>query len=112
RGRHRRRPRGDRPPLAPPPAAIAALAERTVWRDGALRALLIAETVSTTGGQMTGLALPWFVLTTTGSAKQMSYVVAAEIAAYVVCGIPAGSAIARLGSRKTMLACDGLRAPL
>jgi MFS family permease len=61
---------------------------------------------------MTSLALPWFVLTTTGSAKEMSYVVAAEIAAYVVCGIPAGSAIARFGSRRTMLACDGLRAPL
>lgn len=61
---------------------------------------------------MTGLALPWFVLTTTGSAKQMSYVVAAEIAAFVVCGIPAGSALARLGPRRTMLACDGLRAPL
>jgi len=61
---------------------------------------------------MTGLALPWFVLTTTGSAQEMSYVVAAEVAAYVVCGIPAGSAIARFGSRTTMLACDGLRAPL
>jgi predicted MFS family arabinose efflux permease len=61
---------------------------------------------------MTSLALPWFVLTTTGSAKQMSYVVAAEIAAFVICAIPAASLITRLGSRQTMLACDGLRAPL
>jgi len=61
---------------------------------------------------MTALALPWFVLTTTGSAKQMSYVVAAEVAASVLCGIPAGTAITRLGSRRTMLLCDGLRAPL
>jgi MFS family permease len=77
-----------------------------------MRALLLAESVSTTGGQMSGLALPWFVLTTTGSAKEMSYVVATEIAAYVVCGIPAGSVIARLGSRQTMRICDGLRGPL
>jgi len=60
---------------------------------------------------MTAVALPWFVLTT-GSAKQMSYVVAAEISAYVIFGVPAGSAIARLGARKTMVLCDGLRAPL
>lgn len=92
--------------LIEPPAGTSVL------RSGAIKALVIAETVSTTGGQMTGLALPWFVLTTTGSAQQMSYVVAAEITAYVVCGIPAGSAIARLGSRRTMLLCDGLRAPL
>jgi predicted MFS family arabinose efflux permease len=77
-----------------------------------MRALLLAESVSTTGGQMSGLALPWFVLTTTGSAKEMSYVVATEIAAYVICGIPAGSVIARLGSRQTMRFCDGLRGPL
>ncbi len=84
----------------------------SVLASGAIRALVLAETVSTTGGQMTALALPWFVLTTTGSAKQMSYVVAAEITAYVVCGIPAGSVIARLGARTTMVLCDGLRAPL
>ena len=84
----------------------------SAWRSLPVRALLTAEVVSTTGGQMSALALPWFVLTTTGSAKEMSYVVASEITAYVIFGIPAGSAIARLGARRTMLACDGLRAPL
>jgi hypothetical protein len=33
-------------------------------RDRALRALLVAELVSTTASQMTWLALPWFVLFT------------------------------------------------
>ena len=89
----------------------AATGGSSVLRSTAIRALVAAETVSTTGGQMTAVALPWFVLTTS-SAKQMSYVVAAEIAAYVIFGIPAGSVIERLGARTTMVLCDGLRAPL
>jgi len=89
----------------------AAAGGSSVLRSTAIRALVAAESISTTGGQMTAVALPWFVLTT-ASAKQMSYVVAAEIAAYVICGIPAGSVIGRLGARKTMILCDGLRAPL
>ena len=35
-----------------------------------LAALLAAEVVSTTGSAMTYLALPWFVLVTTGSATR------------------------------------------
>ena len=38
-----------------------------ILRHRPLRALLAAEVISTTGAQMTRLALPWFVLTTTGS---------------------------------------------
>jgi hypothetical protein len=56
-----------------------------------LRALLAAEVISTTGSQMTWLALPWFVLVTTGSAKQMSFVIGAEAAGYAIFGIPSGT---------------------
>jgi MFS family permease len=77
-----------------------------------IRALLVAEVISTTGGQMTWLALPWFVLVSTGSAKQMSFVIAAEAGGYALFGIPSGSVLAKLGSRTTMLACDAVRAPL
>lgn len=77
-----------------------------------LRALLVAEIISTTGSQMTWLALPWFVLVTTGSAAQMSVVAAAEVGAYALLGIPSGSVLARLGARRTMLACDAARGPL
>jgi hypothetical protein len=38
-----------------------------ILRNGPLRALLAAEVISTTGAQMTWLALPWFVLVTTDS---------------------------------------------
>ena len=47
-----------------------------ILRNGPLRALLAAEVISTTGAQMTWLALPWFVLVTTDSPAQMTLVMA------------------------------------
>jgi MFS family permease len=81
-------------------------------RDRRLLALLCAETVSTTGAQMTWLALPWFVLVTTGSATRTSFVLAAEIVGLAVLGLPGGRLLARVGARRTMLLCDGFRAPV
>jgi len=75
-------------------------------------ALLVAELVSTSGIQMTFVALPWFVLVTTGSVTKMSYVLAAEVAPMAIFGIPSGSVVSKLGGRRTMLAADLLRAPL
>jgi predicted MFS family arabinose efflux permease len=81
-------------------------------RNRSTIALLTAEIVSTTGIQMTFVALPWFVLVTTGSVEKMSYVLAAEIAPMAVFGIPSGTVVARLGGRRTMLVSDLLRVPL
>jgi MFS family permease len=75
-------------------------------------ALLAAEVVSTTGTQMTWLALPWFVFLTTGSATRMTLVVGAELAGIAALGLPGGRLLARIGARRTMLLCDGARAPL
>jgi MFS family permease len=61
---------------------------------------------------MTFVALPWFVLVTSGSASRMSIVLAVEIAPMALLGIPSGSLIGRLGARTTMLLSDLLRAPL
>jgi MFS family permease len=61
---------------------------------------------------MTWLALPWFVLITTGSPARMSFVVAAELGGYVLFGVPAGGVISRFGARRTMLVCDAVRGPL
>ena len=76
-----------------------------------LVALLVAEVLSTTGSQMTWLALPWFVLVTSGS-KQMALVIAAEAGGYALFGIPSGSLLERLGPQRTMRLCDAARAPL
>jgi MFS family permease len=83
-----------------------------VLRNRSLAALLVAELVSTTGTTMTFLALPWFVLETTGSATRMSVVLAAELVPIALFGIPSGTLVGRLGARRTMLLGDALRAPL
>jgi MFS family permease len=77
-----------------------------------LAALLAAEAISATGSQMTLLALPWFVLVTTGSPARMGVVVAADLVPMVVLALPGGALAGRLGARRTMLACDLARAPL
>jgi MFS family permease len=83
-----------------------------ILRHGPLRALLLAETISTTGAQMTWLALPWFVLVTTDSPTRMTVVIIAELVGLTAAGLPAGSVLQRLGARRTMLAADAIRAPL
>ena len=83
-----------------------------ILRNRPLRALLFAEVISTTGAQMTWLALPWFVLTTTGSPAQMTVVVMAELIGLAAAGLPAGSFVQRFGARRSMLIADAARAPL
>ena len=77
-----------------------------------IAALVSAEIVSILGSRMTYLALPWFVLVTTGSAAKMSLVLAVEILPMAIFGIPSGMLVERLGARTTMLVCDAARAPL
>lgn len=81
-------------------------------RSTTLPALLAAEVVSSTGGAMTFVALPWFVLTTSGSPSRMSIVLAVEILPMALLGLPSGSVVARFGARATMLVSDLVRAPL
>jgi len=77
-----------------------------------MRRLLAAEVVSTTGSALTMVALPWFVLTTTGSAARSGLVMAAEVAPVVLFGVVSGGWAARVGARRWMLLSDSLRAPL
>ncbi|MDH4176852.1 MAG: MFS transporter [Thermoleophilia bacterium] len=81
-------------------------------RQRSIGALITAQVVSALGTQMTFLALPWFVLETTGSATRMGVVLAVEILPVAVLGIPSGAIVARLGARNTMLLGDLARAPL
>jgi predicted MFS family arabinose efflux permease len=81
-------------------------------RKTAVSALVAAETISVLGTRMTYLALPWFVLVTTGSPGKMSLVLAAEILPMAILGIPSGTLVQRLGARNTMLVADAARAPI
>ena len=81
-------------------------------RNRSLLGLLSAELVSLTGSAMTFVALPWFVLATTGSTAKMGWVLAAELAPIGILGIPSGTVAARLGAKRTMLVADAARGPL
>jgi MFS family permease len=76
-----------------------------------LIALIGAEVISSLGTLMSVVALPWFVLETTGSPQRMSIVLAAEAAPMAVLALFSGRVATRLGARRTMLACDALWAP-
>ena len=78
----------------------------------AVTALTAAKLVSTTGSWTSTVAMPWLVLTTTGSPAKMSLVLAAQVAGIVLLGLPSGALVTRLGSRRTMLLGDAARAPL
>ncbi len=88
-----------------------AVSRRDLFRNPGLMGILAREVISLTGSQMTWVALPWFVLTTSGSATRMTLVMATEAAAVALGGF-AGGLATRLGARRTMLICDGARAPL
>lgn len=61
---------------------------------------------------MTVLALPWFVLVTTGSATKLGLVLGIGSIPFVALPLPAGWVIARIGARQTMLVADAARLPL
>ena len=61
---------------------------------------------------MTTIALPWFVLATTGSTTKMGVVLACQTLPAFALGIPGGSVVAWLGARRSLVLGDALRAPL
>ncbi len=69
-------------------------------RRAPFAALLAAYTVSVTGTSMSALAIPWLVLTTTGSAAQTGLVAFAQLAPYVATQLLAGPVVDRLGLRR------------
>ena len=67
---------------------------------------LTAETISLTGTRVSMIAIPWFVLTTTGSATQTGVVAFAEMAPYVLAKALAGPLVDRVGARRVCVATD------
>ena len=73
-----------------------------------LLALLAGTTVSCAGIAMTVLAIPWFVLHTTGSAAQTGLVAAAEVAGLAVSSALAGPLLDRIQPRLVSIGSDAL----
>lgn len=71
-----------------------------------MQALLVSELISSVGSLMSVVALPWFVLETTGSAGKMGLVLAAEAAPLALLFVASGRVAARLGPRRALLLCD------
>lgn len=79
-------------------AVVEAPRTRTGRAQVALWAYLLAEVVSTTGTRMSMVAIPWFVLTTTGSAATTGVVAFAETLPYVLVLALGGPVVDRFGA--------------
>ena len=76
---------------------------------GAKRAivgLLVGTAVANVGLRVAALALPWFVLTSTGSAAQTGLVVACEFGPYIVAKAFSGPLVDRWGQRRVSILAD------
>ncbi len=73
-----------------------------------LVALLAANVLSICGTTMTYLAIPWFVLETTGSPVRTGLVIGVEVAGVVAASVLGGPVIDRLGHKRASVLSDEL----
>jgi MFS family permease len=66
-----------------------------------------AEGISLVGTRISMIALPFFVLTTTGSPEKTGLVAVAEMLPLVVLKVLGGPVIDRVGARRVAISCDG-----
>lgn len=69
-------------------------------------ALFAANTVSLVGNGITALAIPWFVLQTTGSASRMGMVAAAGLIPFIMASVVGGTAVDRVGHKQASILAD------
>src|SRR5512137_2600386 len=69
-------------------------------------ALLTANAISMTGHVLAVIAIPWFVLQTTGSATQTGITGFFSILPVVVAGLFGGALVDRLGYKRTSVIAD------
>jgi MFS family permease len=67
---------------------------------------LTAQAISLTGTRLSMIALPWFVLTTTGSATKTGLVALFEMLPLVLLKVMGGPLIDRVGPRRVAIVCD------
>ena len=78
----------------------------TPRRRGPLFALFAANAISMSGNVAALVAIPWFVLETTGSASRTGLVAAAGLVPVIVSGFIGGALVDRLGYRRTSVIAD------
>lgn len=71
-----------------------------------LNTLLAASAISFVGSVLTNLAVPWFVLVTTGSAARTGLVVFFSVLPGIIAGFFGGAIVDRLGYKRTSIASD------
>jgi MFS family permease len=94
-------------PDAPPPAT----APGSLWRDRNFLPMWGGQTLSQFGAQITELAIPVLaVLLLNATEFQVGVLNAANVAAFLLVGLPAGAWIDRMRKRHVMIAADLVRA--
>ncbi|GAA2094699.1 macrolide resistance MFS transporter Mrx(A) [Microlunatus panaciterrae] len=71
-----------------------------------LIALLVVSAIANIGTRVSAIAIPWFVLTGTGSATATGLVAAFELLPYVLVKALGGPVVDRIGQRKVSLGAD------
>jgi MFS family permease len=69
-------------------------------------ALLFASAISMIGNNLTVVAIPWFVLETTGSAARTGVVAFATVLPTVIAALMGGALVDRLGNKRVSVAAD------
>lgn len=72
----------------------------------ALISLFTADILSALGTRVSAVAIPWLVLTSTGSAAKMGVIAACEMLPYALTGVLAAPVADRLGHRRTSIIAD------
>ena len=86
-----------------------AVDEEVPWRFRShvpIRVLFSANAISMIGNQLSNLAIPWFVLQTTGSAAQTGVTAFFSILPMVIAAFLGGGIVDRLGFRRTSVIAD------
>lgn len=80
---------------------------RDVERDRLpLYVMMVAAGTSSTGNMLTNVAIPWFVLATTGSASRTGIAAAAAVLPAIIAGIFGGTLVDRMGYKRASVIAD------
>ena len=94
-----------------PDAASAGARRGSLWRDGNFLTMWGGQTFSQFGAQITELAIPVLaVLVLNATEFEVGLLNAANVAAFLVVGLPAGAWIDRMRKRHVMIWADAVRA--